>query len=48
MVVEILKCKTCGNIMVVDRKMLWAARSCSTCESTNIELFTADEDEVIG
>lgn len=48
MLVEILKCKDCGCIMVVDKKKLWSTKSCSTCESTNIELFEAEEDEVIG
>lgn len=47
MIFEILKCKDCGCIMVVDRKMLWATKSCSSCESTNLEIFTCDEDEEI-
>lgn len=45
--VEILKCKDCGAILVIERKMLWATKSCSTCESTNIEIFKADEEEEI-
>lgn len=45
--VEILKCKECGCIMVVDRKKLWATKSCSTCESTNIEILKAEEEEEI-
>lgn len=45
--IEIFKCKDCGCIMVVDKKMLWRCRSCSSCESTNIELFTCNEDEEI-
>ena len=45
MTVEVFRCKECGTIMVVDRKKLWATKSCSSCESTNIEIFTAVEDD---
>ena len=45
--IEILHCKHCGAFMVVDVKKLWATKSCSTCESTNIEIFKADENEEI-
>ena len=45
--IEILHCKHCGAFIVVDVKKLWATKSCSTCESTNIEIFKADENEEI-
>lgn len=48
MVIEVLKCKQCGTVMVIDINKLWSAKACSTCESTDIEIFKADEDEVIG
>lgn len=47
MMVEVLKCKECGCIWVIEIKKLWAANSCINCESTNIEIFNVDEDEEI-
>ena len=33
---NIIKCKTCGNIMVVNIKELWKLTACTKCTSTNI------------
>ena len=32
----ILKCNSCGSIMVVNNKDLWKIRKCTKCDSTNI------------
>ena len=33
---NIIKCNTCGNIMVVNIKELWKLTACTKCKSTNI------------
>jgi hypothetical protein len=38
-VVEIIKCKDCSAIMVVDIKKLWHTKYCSTCGSMSIEKY---------
>lgn len=45
MVVEIIKCKDCGAVMVVDIKKLWHTKYCSTCGSMNIEKYDFDDLE---
>lgn len=36
MTTNIIKCNTCGNIMVVNVKELWKLTTCTKCMSTNI------------
>ena len=43
--IEILKCKKCGTIMVFNK--LYCIKECSTCGSVDIEIFTVDENEEI-
>lgn len=47
MIIEVLKCKDCNNIMVVDIKKLWHTKTCSACESRNIIKYDFDEEEII-
>ena len=47
MMVEVLRCRYCGTIIVVDIKKLWCTKSCSACGSTDLEIFTVDENEEI-
>ena len=43
MIVEILKCKDCGAVLVIDVKKLFYTRHCSTCDSMNIEKYDFDD-----
>jgi len=38
----IVKCKDCGNIMVVNTNELWKLNKCTKCESKNIS--TIDDE----
>ena len=33
----ILKCNSCGAILVVNTTELWKVKRCTSCESTNLE-----------
>lgn len=38
----ILKCNSCGAILVVNTTELWKVKRCTSCDSTNLE--NMDED----
>lgn len=45
MMVEVLRCRYCGTIIVVDIKKLWCTKACSACESRDIEKYDFNEED---
>lgn len=42
MIIQVLKCKTCGKIFSADLKREMVQRYCTICKSKDIEIFSFD------